>query len=233
MAAIGWVPVHRQIQENWLWKDKPFSQGQAWIDLLMLANYEDKKTPYKGEVITCERGTVNLSITELAKRWGWSRDKTRRFLSTLESDEMVRVKATKHRTTVTIENYAFYNDVPATNRQPIDNKPTTSRQQADITNNINNINNINNGNNSIGASNDAPSTTKFIKPTLQEVQDYCKERNNSIDVQHFIDHYESNGWKVGKTPMKDWKAAVRTWERRDNKAVKKDVGDRFSVVDNW
>lgn len=56
---------------------------------------------------------------------------------------------------------------------------------------------------------------RFVKPTLVEVQEYCKERNNNIDAQYFIDYYESNGWKVGKNAMKDWKAAVRTWEKND------------------
>ena len=56
----------------------------------------------------------------------------------------------------------------------------------------------------------------FIKPTLQEVKDYCKERNNGIDAQKFIDFYESKGWMVGKNKMKDWKACVRTWERKNN-----------------
>lgn len=53
----------------------------------------------------------------------------------------------------------------------------------------------------------------FVKPTLQEVQAYCQERRNSVDPQAWMDHYESNGWKVGRNPMKDWKAAVRTWEK--------------------
>lgn len=66
----------------------------------------------------------------LANRWGWSRDKTRRFLGILASDEMVRINTTVHRTTITIENYALYNDVPTTDRQQIDSKPTASRQQA-------------------------------------------------------------------------------------------------------
>lgn len=54
---------------------------------------------------------------------------------------------------------------------------------------------------------------KFVKPTLDEVKSYCQERNNSVNAESFIDFYESKGWKVGKTPMKDWKACVRTWER--------------------
>ena len=55
--------------------------------------------------------------------------------------------------------------------------------------------------------------TPFAKPGLPEVQAYCTERHNAVDPQRFIDHYESNGWRVGRTAMKDWKAAVRTWEK--------------------
>ena len=55
---------------------------------------------------------------------------------------------------------------------------------------------------------------RFIIPTLEEVQAYCNERNNGISGQQFCDFYSSKGWKIGKEPMKDWKAAVRTWEMR-------------------
>ena len=58
-------------------------------------------------------------------------------------------------------------------------------------------------------------TKKFKKPTLEEVQAYCKERKSSISAEYFYDYYESNGWKVGKNPMKDWKATVRRWELRE------------------
>ena len=54
---------------------------------------------------------------------------------------------------------------------------------------------------------------RFTPPTLEEVQAYCNERNNNVDAEKFINHYTSNGWKVGKNKMQDWKAAVRTWER--------------------
>ena len=56
---------------------------------------------------------------------------------------------------------------------------------------------------------------KFRKPTVEEVRDYCRERGNNVDAQTFIDFYESKGWRVGNQPMKDWKAAVRTWEKRE------------------
>ena len=57
---------------------------------------------------------------------------------------------------------------------------------------------------------------KFIPPTVEEVRAYCTERNNTVDANSFIDFYESKGWYVGKNKMKDWKAAVRTWERSRN-----------------
>ena len=57
---------------------------------------------------------------------------------------------------------------------------------------------------------------RFVKPTIEDVQAYCKERNNGVDAQRWYYYYSSNGWKVGKNPMKDWKAAVRTWERSDS-----------------
>jgi len=58
---------------------------------------------------------------------------------------------------------------------------------------------------------------KFIKPEISEIIDYCKARFNSVDPNKFFNYYESNGWQVGKNKMKDWKAAVRTWEGNDIK----------------
>lgn len=71
---------------------------------------------------------------------------------------------------------------------------------------------IGEGNSADGA---APIPKRFVKPTVEEVAAYCKERNNNVDPQRFWDFYEAKGWKVGNQPMKDWKAAVRTWEKRD------------------
>ena len=54
---------------------------------------------------------------------------------------------------------------------------------------------------------------RFSKPDVEEIAEYCRERGSKVDAQRFYDYYEANGWKVGKNPMKDWKAAIRTWER--------------------
>ena len=72
----------------------------------------------------------------------------------------------------------------------------------------------------------AKSTTtkrkRFEKPSISDIKQYCMERNNNVNAEQFYDYYESNGWKVGKNAMKDWKACVRTWERNGyDKPIKK------------
>ena len=78
---------------------------------------------------------------------------------------------------------------------------------------------------------------KFVKPTVEQVRDYCQERQNGVNPEKFVDYYDSNGWKVGKNPMKDWKAAVRTWEKNGYsnaskpEQAKSDI-DKYKVVIN-
>lgn len=81
---------------------------------------------------------------------------------------------------------------------------------------------------------------RFVKPTLDEVRAYCRERNNNVDPESFIAYYESNGWRVGKNPMKNWKSAIVTWERNgfNKKATttskpKIDMDDPNAYEFNW
>jgi hypothetical protein len=72
---------------------------------------------------------------------------------------------------------------------------------------------------------------RFKKPTIDQVKSYCIERNNNVDAEAFLDFYESKDWKIGKNKMKDWKAAVRTWERREIK--KTTMGKLHSQINEW
>ena len=91
-------------------------------------------------------------------------------------------------------------------------KQTPKICKADSQNLSANYNNINNSSYQKNQCNN-----RFSKPSLDEVRAYCYERGNAVNPEAFIDFYDSNGWKVGNNPMKDWKAAVRTWERREKK----------------
>jgi predicted phage replisome organizer len=84
---------------------------------------------------------------------------------------------------------------------------------------------------------------RFTPPTLEEVQAYCIERNNNVDAQHFIDYYTSNGWLVGKNKMKNWQAAIRTWERNGYSSSKpktskpnttaQELDDFYNMASEW
>jgi len=62
---------------------------------------------------------------------------------------------------------------------------------------------------------------RFTPPLVSEVTAYCRERNNRVDPEKFVDFYTAKGWRVGREPMRDWRAAVRTWEKEDARAVRK------------
>ena len=73
------------------------------------------------------------------------------------------------------------------------------------------------GKDSIGKDSIGERVKRFTPPTVEQVREYCLERKNNVDPETFVDFYASKGWKIGKESMKDWKAAVRTWEKRDKK----------------
>lgn len=206
----GWISLSRRIQDCFIWEDKPFAKGQAWIDMLLLANHESKEFLSKNEVVLVERGSFLTSDQRLAERWGWGRKKVRLFLELLEQQSMIVTKRNNKGTCVSIVNYDVYQTSENKKEQQKNNKGTAEEHQRNTNNNENNDNNVNNKYNS-----------RFTPPTLEEVKAYCIERKNNVDYQKWYDFYESKGWFVGKNKMKNWKAAVRTWESKGSKQVTK------------
>lgn len=107
MSNTGWIKLHRKITDHWLWEDKPFARGQAMIDLLILARYNDQSKYIDGNLETVERGSVVTSIRRLCDRWGWSNSKVVKFLKTLENDSIIHVKSD---TKKTVKNNNKYNN---------------------------------------------------------------------------------------------------------------------------
>lgn len=146
--ATGWVSIYRDLQDHWLWEDKPFSRGQAWIDLILLANRQDGKMTYKGEVQQVPAGTVCRSILWLSERWGWSRKKTRSFINMLETDGMVATSITTNQTLITLVNYELFQGDEGRkgqrNRQRKNIEGTAKEQRGNTYNNVNKENNENN-----------------------------------------------------------------------------------------
>ena len=202
----GWFSLHRCLQSHWLWKDKPFSYGQAWIDLLMMVNYKETKVLMDAKLVVVPAGSVITSEVKLSERWGWGRTKLRGFLKLLEDDGMIVKNATNKQTTINVVNWGKYQLPQTADEQQTNSRRTADEQQTNTNNNINNNKN----------NNKQKERKVFTPPTLEEVRAYCLERGNKVNPERFFDYYSANGWVQGKgKPIKDWKACMRTWEGKE------------------
>lgn len=105
----GWISLHRQLQEHWLWKSKePFDKRSAWIDLLLMVNHQKEKVEFDKGLIEVERGQRITSLEKLSKRWRWSRHKVSDYLNQLEQDGMLIQVRDNKKTLISIENYDKY-----------------------------------------------------------------------------------------------------------------------------
>lgn len=153
--AYGWISIHRKIQDNLIWNDKPFNRGAAWIDLLLLANHEDRQVLFNGNAIQVKRGEKITSLRQLSERWGWSITKVKKFLNLLNEEKMISYKSDSKKTVYSIVNYEVYQDNENTksnteitlkeNRNKAEiNQKEIKKKQTIMNNNINNLNNVNN-----------------------------------------------------------------------------------------
>ena len=155
MANEGWIKLHRKIQDCWVWEDKPFSKGQAWIDLIMTMQHHDKKMLIDEKPTVIKRGSYMFSILKLSEKWGWSRNKVKRFLDTLESEQMLHTRRTNKGTLITVVNYGEYQGLDEVD-EPTDeppNEPTFEPPGEPQNKNVKNVKNVNNNIMSISAIN--------------------------------------------------------------------------------
>ena len=106
----GWIRLYRRIEDNPSWLAEPFTRGQAWVDLLLMANHKPGHTRIRGIKVEVGRGQLASSEVVLANRWQWSRGKVRRFLSELEDEAVQQIEQQKNNVTtlITIKNYGRY-----------------------------------------------------------------------------------------------------------------------------
>ncbi len=211
--SFGWISIHRQIQSHWVWEDKPFSKGQAWIDLLMMANHTDKKILLGNELVEVKAGSFITSELKLADKWGWSKTKVRSFMALLENDKMIVQKKDRKKTTITIENYSDFQVLETEKKPQKDHKKTTKKPQKNTNNNVNNDNNINN---ILYADNPAlnetiiafvehrksmkkPMTDRAIKLMITNLNKLSPDVNVQIDI---LNQSIINGWQ-GIFPLKN------------------------------
>jgi hypothetical protein len=131
MIMDGWIKLHRQLLDNPLWKCEPFTRGQAWIDLLILANYEKSFFFKRGVRIDVDRGQIARSEVELSDRWKWSRSKVRKFLNDLEKEQQIVQQKSNVTQLITVLKYDFYQHentaIDTAERQQKDSRKTAEK----------------------------------------------------------------------------------------------------------
>lgn len=107
--AQGYIKLYRQLTEHEFWKEKRiFSKAEAWIDILLMMNHEDKKVLLGNQLVLVKRGSRITSIKQLCDRWGWSNTKVALYLTLLESDQMIYKKSDTKKTVLTVVNWDLY-----------------------------------------------------------------------------------------------------------------------------
>ena len=206
MDNNGYIKLYRSMID-WEWYSDINTQA-VFIYLLLNANWEDSR--YRGHLIP--KGSLVTGRKVIAETLGMSEQNVRTSLEHLKSTNEITIKSTNKFSVVTITNWEKFQclESESTNKltnELTNNQPTTN-QQLTTYKEIKNIR-IEEDNNIY--------SKKFTPPSLDDVRQYCQERNNNVDPETFISFYESKGWMVGKNKMKDWKASVRTWERGERK----------------
>ena len=104
----GWIKIHRKLTQHWLFEKSQYLHW--WIDILLNANFEDKKILIKGNLYDCKRGQILYSLDTWAKRWKVDKSKVRRFLQLLQNDNMIVLESVSVSTRITICKYECYQD---------------------------------------------------------------------------------------------------------------------------
>lgn len=194
----GFIKIHRNIRD-WGWYDDANTLA-VWIHLLIDANYEEKV--WHGETVGI--GSLITSTARLSDQTGLSVRQIRTCLERLSEEGKIVTKGASKWTKITICNYESYmldgegagqtkGEQMASKGQADGEQMATPKEEKKVINKESN------------------SSRRFVKPTIEQIADYCKEKGYDVEAERFFNYYESKGWVVGKSPMKDWKAAVRTW----------------------
>jgi len=193
----GWVKLHRKLTDKSFYR-KDSEAVHLWIHLLFCANRCDREEILGGRKIICNPGQFTTGRKQLSESTGINESKIERLLNKFEKiEQQIKQQKTNTNRLISIINWLEYQSNEQSNEQQLNNERTTTEQQLNTLQEVKTLKN---------------KRSIFIKPTILEILSYCQERKNNVNPDKFFNHYESNGWMVGKNKMTKWKSAIITWE---------------------
>lgn len=199
----GWIKLYRKVLEDPAIKDNDYLA--LWIYLLLNASHQPHESVFGGQIIMLQPGQLVTGRKSIASNIRVTESKTYRMLTWLENEHLIEQRKSNQNTLVTIVNWHKYQDNEQQNEQQMNNKRTTDEQRMNTYKNDKNEKNVRN-------------IEAFSPPSLDSVKDFIDSLNYEMDPEEFFDYYEERNWiRNNGTPVKDWKACARAWERREKK----------------
>lgn len=230
----GWISLHRQIRNHWIWDDA--EKLKWWLDILLLTNHTDKKSLYNNEVILIKRGTFKTSEVKLSERWGVSRNTIRKFLKLLESDEMITTEKTPYGTTIKVLNYNDYQGFSMREKQ-VSEQPLEQQNEQhkdtpvnnSMNSNVNTTNNYNTSNNELimnNNDNNDKKTDQSVGVVFDKFQELGFGTINGFTAEQINEHLQTFEPEVvikalevasnnNKRNMSYANGILRNWQQRN------------------
>jgi hypothetical protein len=207
---FGTVVVDRQTADDDLWLCEPFSRGQAWLDLTLLANDKPRTLMVRGVTVRLEKGQVGRSVVNLAERWQWSREKTRAFLEDLRDRRKITYKMDNVATVITVLDYSVFNREITHDQTPEPTADQTAEPRAEPTQNT-----------GTGEGAPTPKNSVSLEKALERFADldsgYSEAEIKAAWHELTAGAVDGN-WMTGRPlrPVADWRSALESelWKRR-------------------
>lgn len=203
----GYIRLYRSLID-WKFYGDPIAMA-LWVHILLEANWQEKW--WRG--IQIDRGSFITSEVKLAEELQISRNTVRKWLKRFESDGQISIESTNKFTRINVINYSNFQDQEAEREHQDEHQ---SEQQSEHQGEHQSEHNIKKKRNKEINTN----TKRFSVPNIEEVRQYITENHLNVNADRFYDYYSANGWKVGRSPMKDWRASCRYWSRNETKPTK-------------
>ena len=200
--STGWIALHRRLLEHPRFRDPEWLS--VWLFLLLNATHQPRKMNFDGKLVELKPGQLITGRHAIGKATGVSSAKVWRILETMKFDQQIEQQAGVKGSIFTVQNWQEYQNCEQQSEQRLSSDRAATEQLLSTNNN--------------GTTEQQnKETTHRAKPSEQDVLVYCSEIGlPEPEARKYLDYYTANGWRVGRNPMRDWKAALRNWRRNYN-----------------
>ena len=204
----SWIKLYRKMQDHWVYKNPNYTN--IWLAILWGTNWKQSKVLVHGKLVIVERGEILTSIRTLAQQSHTSEKSVRNFLKHAEVDGMILPKKGTAATHFIVLNY---NDLQEQQSTEGHTEGTARAQQGHYHKKLRSKE----GKNIEQTDSVSMRSRAFTPPSFEEVEAFFTSLFRNDLAQPYFDYYTSNGWRVGKNPMKNWQSAARNWIRNEAK----------------